>query len=46
MLHETAGGPRFVLIRIGSGHVARSLPPRDGVFLKTRFRAELGFQVS
>lgn len=39
------GGPRVAVLRIGAGHVQRALPPRDGVFLKNRFRDELGFPV-
>jgi thiamine pyrophosphate-dependent acetolactate synthase large subunit-like protein len=30
-------------IRVHAEEVPRALPPRDGVFLKTRFRAALGF---
>jgi hypothetical protein len=33
-------------IRIATGHVDRALPPRDGVYLKNRFRENLGFAVS
>jgi len=40
------GGPRLALIRIATTHVARALPPRDGVFLKNRFRQHLGLAVS
>ena len=40
------GGPRFAAVRIGAGHVERALPPRDGVFLKNRFRQHLGSPVS
>ena len=39
-------GPKFILVRIAAGHVPRALPPRDGVFLKNRFRAHLGHEVS
>ncbi len=39
-------GPHFARIRISSEHVDRALPPRDGVFLKNRFREHLGFAVS
>jgi thiamine pyrophosphate-dependent acetolactate synthase large subunit-like protein len=39
-------GPHFARIHIGTAHVARALPPRDGVFLKNRFRGHLGFAVS
>lgn len=44
-LRKLTGGPRFATIRIDTGSPARALPPRDGVFLKNRFRAQLGFQV-
>jgi thiamine pyrophosphate-dependent acetolactate synthase large subunit-like protein len=40
------GGPRLALIRIATAHVARALPPRDGVFLKNRFRQHLGLAVA
>ena len=39
-------GPHFARIRIGSEHVDRALPPRDGVFLKNRFRGHLGLPVN
>ncbi len=37
-------GPHFARVAISTAHVERALPPRDGVFLKNRFRAHLGFQ--
>ncbi len=45
-LGKVSGGPRLAVVRIGAGHVERALPPRDGVFLKNRFRQHLGFPVS
>ncbi len=45
-LHQMSGGPRLAVVRIGAGQVERALPPRDGVFLKNRFRQHLGFPVS
>jgi thiamine pyrophosphate-dependent acetolactate synthase large subunit-like protein len=39
-------GPHFARIHISSAHVERALPPRDGVFLKNRFREHLGFPVN
>ncbi|WP_036049557.1 thiamine pyrophosphate-dependent enzyme [Bradyrhizobium sp. Tv2a-2] len=39
-------GPHFARIHISSDHVPRALPPRDGVFLKNRFREHLGFAVT
>ena len=38
--------PRLARIRIASNHVARALPPRDGVHLKNRFRDHLGLAVN
>jgi thiamine pyrophosphate-dependent acetolactate synthase large subunit-like protein len=40
-----SGGPKLALIRISTMHVDRALPPRDGVFLKNRFRQHLGIAV-
>jgi len=45
-LQSIDGGPRFARIRIASGHMERALPPRDGVFLKNRFRENLGLVVA
>jgi len=39
-------GPHFARVAISTDHVDRALPPRDGVFLKNRFRAHLGYPVS
>ena len=44
-LRDIDGGPRFARIHIATGHVERALPPRDGVFLKNRFREHLGIPV-
>jgi thiamine pyrophosphate-dependent acetolactate synthase large subunit-like protein len=41
-----SGGPKLALIRIATSHVERALPPRDGVFLKNRFRQHLGIAVA
>jgi thiamine pyrophosphate-dependent acetolactate synthase large subunit-like protein len=41
-LREPAGGPRFHVLKIGAESLPRSLPPRDAVFLKNRFRGHLG----
>ena len=41
-LKSTASGPRLYVIKIEATNVARSLPPRDAVFIKNRFRAHLG----
>jgi len=45
-LQRPDGGPRLALIRIAAVDVPRALPPRDGVFLKNRFRQHLGFAVT
>lgn len=45
-LGKVSGGPRLAVVRIGAGHVERALPPRDGVFLKNRFRRHVGFPVT
>jgi thiamine pyrophosphate-dependent acetolactate synthase large subunit-like protein len=36
------GGPAFVQVHVASDALPRALPPRDGAFLKNRFRAALG----
>jgi hypothetical protein len=45
-LQSLDDGPRLARIRIASGHLERALPPRDGVFLKNRFRENLGLPVT
>jgi thiamine pyrophosphate-dependent acetolactate synthase large subunit-like protein len=44
-LHDVRG-PHFARVAISTDHVDRALPPRDGVFLKNRFRQHLGLSVS
>ncbi|MGJ4944305.1 thiamine pyrophosphate-dependent enzyme [Bradyrhizobium sp. HKCCYLS1011] len=44
-LHDL-NGPHFARIGISTNHVDRALPPRDGVFLKNRFRQHLGLPVN
>ena len=44
-VRDLGGGPRLARIRIAAGEVERALPPRDGTYLKNRFRGHLGFQV-
>jgi len=44
-LHDLKG-PHFARIAISTDHVDRALPPRDGVFLKNRFRQHLGLPVN
>ncbi len=41
-----ASGPRLYVVKIRAENLPRSLPPRDGVHLKNRLRAHLGFAVS
>lgn len=45
-VHRLTGGPKLALVRISTDHVDRALPPRDGVFLKNRFRQHLGLAVN
>lgn len=44
-MRDLGGGPRLARIRIAAGEVERALPPRDGTYLKNRFRGHLGLQV-
>ena len=44
-LRDLVRGPRLARVRIAAGEVERALPPRDGTYLKNRFRGHLGFQV-
>lgn len=37
-------GPHLVVVKVKAENPARSLPPRDAVFLKNRFRAALGLK--
>lgn len=37
-------GPSFVRVSIESNEPPRALPPRDGVYIKNRFRSALGFE--
>ena len=41
LLHA-GGGPGLVRVLIAPGETPRALPPRDGAYLKTRFRQALG----
>ena len=45
-LKLSSGGPRYATIRIAPGNPPRALPARDGVFLKNRFRQNLGLGVN
>lgn len=40
---EPADGPRLFVIKVLAENPPRSLPSRDAVFIKNRFRAHLGF---
>ena len=45
-LIKTAQGPRFHTVRIKAENLPRSLPSRDAVHIKNRFRTHLGFGVT
>ncbi len=45
-LHAPAAGPRLFVIKVAAENPPRSLPPRDAVYLKNRFRARLGLPVN
>lgn len=45
-LRNLGGGPQLARIHIAAGEVERALPPRDGTYLKNRFRGHLGFAVT
>ena len=40
---QPAEGPALYVIKVAADSPPRSLPPRDAVFIKNRFRAALGF---
>ena len=40
---EPVDGPRLFVIKVKAENLPRSLPSRDAVFIKNRFRAHLGF---
>lgn len=42
-LGSPAQGPRLFVLKIAAENLPRSLPPRDAVHVKNRFRAHLGF---
>jgi thiamine pyrophosphate-dependent acetolactate synthase large subunit-like protein len=42
-LNAPAEGPRFFVIKVAADSPPRSMPSRDAVFIKNRFRAHLGF---
>jgi len=43
LLHRIGDGPRLIVVRIRHEETPRALPSRDGVWIKHRFRAHLGF---
>jgi thiamine pyrophosphate-dependent acetolactate synthase large subunit-like protein len=43
VLHKPSDGPRLFVIKVAAENPPRSLPSRDAVFIKNRFRAHLGF---
>jgi thiamine pyrophosphate-dependent acetolactate synthase large subunit-like protein len=45
-LHRPAEGPRLFVLKVEAENPPRSLPPRDAVLLKNRFRAHLGLPVT
>jgi thiamine pyrophosphate-dependent acetolactate synthase large subunit-like protein len=42
-IKEPSEGPSLYVIKVAADNPPRSLPPRDAVFIKNRFRAALGF---
>jgi thiamine pyrophosphate-dependent acetolactate synthase large subunit-like protein len=42
-LNVEAAGPRLFVIKVAADSPPRSMPSRDAVFIKNRFRAHLGF---
>jgi thiamine pyrophosphate-dependent acetolactate synthase large subunit-like protein len=41
-LREPAVGPRFFVLKVAAQNLPRSLPPRDAIHVKNRFRQHLG----
>jgi thiamine pyrophosphate-dependent acetolactate synthase large subunit-like protein len=41
-LQTQATGPRLYVVKVSAANSPRSLPPRDAVFIKNRFRQHLG----
>lgn len=42
-LAAPASGPQLHVLKVRAENLPRSLPPRDAIFIKNRFRANLGF---
>jgi thiamine pyrophosphate-dependent acetolactate synthase large subunit-like protein len=45
-LHEPSDGPRLYVLKVKPENLPRSLPPRDAVHLKNRFRLRLGLPIT
>ena len=45
-LNQDAAGPQLFVITVAAENPPRSMPSRDAVFIKNRFRAHLGFAPS
>ncbi|MBV9054553.1 MAG: aldehyde dehydrogenase [Hyphomicrobiales bacterium] len=45
-LRRRSKGPRLYVVKVRAENVPRSLPPRDAVHLKNRFRSQLGLPVT
>ena len=45
-LQQAAAGPRLYVIKVKAENLPRSLPPRDAIHLKNRFRTHLGMPVT
>ena len=41
-IDQPADGPRLYVLKVKAENLPRSLPPRDAVFIKNRFRGHLG----
>jgi thiamine pyrophosphate-dependent acetolactate synthase large subunit-like protein len=41
-IHAPTDGPRFFVVKVKAENLPRSLPPRDAVYVRNRFRAHLG----
>lgn len=41
---DRASGVKLAVVKIAAAEAPRVLPPRDGAYIKNRFRAALGFQ--
>jgi thiamine pyrophosphate-dependent acetolactate synthase large subunit-like protein len=44
-LSNASAGPRFATLKVMADNPPRALPPKDGVYLKNRFRQSLGYDV-